>query len=130
MELNKEIVKSWLSTKETLENRISRIASKFVENNLIKGLNPNFYNHVSKWEIRNREVEIELYESWGYGGQDYHQLVFPLKYLFQENYEEEILKLKRRKIREEKKLKNKLLQEKATREKEHYLELKKKFSAE
>ena len=126
--LTEEKITEYLQLEELIEERIDEISKKVVEhsNYVIKDKWV-----VDKYEFGDDKTWVTIYESWPYGGHEYHSISFPKRYLWDDNYEIELIAEKE--VREAKQKERAALEKKkrkAEQEKQdlaEYERLKKKY---
>jgi hypothetical protein len=112
MKLTKEIIKNWIDIKDNINDKVYEITEAYIKYGEVQQLALK-----ARWGI----------DSWAYGGYENYSLSFSLDYLFDYDYEKELIQQKEKRdeenrLREEEKKKKEL-----EKQKDEYLKLKNLF---
>jgi hypothetical protein len=69
-----EDIKKYESIKDSIYNRSKEICEYIITNDLSKSKDIGNRWSVDSFEIDEKEVDVRIYEYWGYGGYDYHTI--------------------------------------------------------
>jgi hypothetical protein len=103
-----EDIKRYESIKDSIYERAKEICKYIITNDIRRSKEIGNNWSVDSFEIDEKEIDVKIYESWAYGGYDYHNISIDMEIFTSDNWLE-IITEKTNKSNEEfyKKLKEK-----------------------